>query len=221
MTRRCLLCLLIASCVFSQTPSQSTRDAYRAAYRAWREADPSIERDAATAGPGTIALRAARLAAAEARFAAERRKFLDGLYASSGETLSWLEDARSVEPPMTPSKATDDYLATADTAVRRSIETLAKDTDRGIQPLQQALDREQKVLADLTTAAEDERKAAETYSELAAATEQLILQGTVQDRILTAGIRQLLEETSSDAAAWSDYYRMLAAASPASPRDAH
>jgi hypothetical protein len=211
-----LVCLAILGTIgaFAQTTSQDTspsrRDAYRNAYRAWREADPSIERDAVTAGAGVVSLRAARLTGVQSQYAAQRGYFLEGLIATAGETLSWLEDARAVEPSMAPPKGLDDYLTTGDAAVRRGLETFAKDTDRGIKPLQQALQREQQALADLTTAVDAERKAAEAYVDAESGTEQTILQTTVEDRILVAAIRQTLDDTSQEAAAWADYYRKLA-----------
>ncbi|MGD1093349.1 MAG: hypothetical protein ABSB35_15335 [Bryobacteraceae bacterium] len=213
--------ILTALCAFSQAlapdPAQAARDAYRSAYRAWREADPSLEHDAATQG-SQLSLRAARLAEAQAKYAAARGYFLEGLIAGSGATLLWLEDARAVEPSMAPPKGLDDYLSAGDTAVHHSMDTFAKDNDRGLQPLRQALDRESKALADLTTAVEEERKTALAFRDEADATEQMILQATVEDRILVAGIRQTLDDTSHDADAWAQYYRTLATLAPPAPQ---
>lgn len=119
---------------------------------------------------------------------------------------------------MAPPKGLDDDLAAGDEAVRRTMAPFAKDTDRALQPLRQALEREQKALADLTNAVDVERKAAVAFRDEADATEQLILQTTVEDRILVAGIRQTLDDTSQNADAWSAYYRTLATPASLAPQ---
>src|SRR5580704_18948597 len=74
-----LLAVALALCLMAQ----SDRESYRAAYRAWREAEPTLESDAAKAGDA-LAPRTAHAASAEAKYSADRTAFLRGIEATYG-----------------------------------------------------------------------------------------------------------------------------------------
>jgi len=137
--------------------SQSGREAYRNAYRAWREADPSLERDAATGG-AQLGVRADRVAAEAAKYCEERRAFLDRFALDSEQKLAWLEIPTDA-PPVLP--AVGDYVSAQTAVVRRGIDKFAKDPDPGIQQVRNMLERENIALSVLSAAIAAREKAAE------------------------------------------------------------
>src|SRR5262245_32549744 len=72
--------------------AQSGRDAYRDAFKAWRQVDPGLERDAAT-NPN-LSARTGAAAAAAARYTAARSAYLRAKAAEANQSLEWLNNAR-------------------------------------------------------------------------------------------------------------------------------
>jgi hypothetical protein len=62
---------MVAGCALAQ----EGREAYREAFRSWRQADPGLERDAATAG-AALRARAEKVAQEATKDAAARKAFL-------------------------------------------------------------------------------------------------------------------------------------------------
>ena len=77
--------------------AQSTRDDYRAAYRAWREAEPNLEFDAATAGEA-LAPRASHAASEEAKYGAARSAYLRKVAEAYGSSALSLQAAVPIGP---------------------------------------------------------------------------------------------------------------------------
>ncbi len=75
--------------------AQRSRDDYRAAYRAWRQTDPTLEHEAA-AGGAPIAQRADRMAAEAAKSAAARKDYFDGLIHDEDQQVGWLESSTAI-----------------------------------------------------------------------------------------------------------------------------
>ena len=124
--------------------AQRSRDDYRAAYRAWRQADPNLEHEAA-AGGAPIAQRADRMAAEAAKSAAARKAFLEG--SAQGwkcNNVSWLENdggepQESTATSTAAARGGDSIARRKPRRVARTIDTFANDPDRGIQQLRQTL----------------------------------------------------------------------------------
>jgi hypothetical protein len=204
LKRASLVFLIAIMCL-----AQHSRDDYREAYRAWREADPNLERDAA-AGGDPIAQRADRMAAEAAKCAAARSAFLEGFAQDEAQQVAWLESADpGPQPPFKAAKS-DSLLVAADTAaVTRTIDTFATDPDRGIQQLRQALARERTALDALVLAIAERRKSADAESVAAQAIGQARTKALDQIRVMLEAAREGPTGAAREAAAWAEYYRKL------------
>ena len=112
-----LLCVAIGALAAS-------RDGYRSAYRVWRELDPALERDVATAGPG-VAARTTKMAAAAARYGSERGGFLKAI-AAEGEQGVMTALTTPAAPAMAEIPNSGSNRVTAQTAaVQRTIASFA------------------------------------------------------------------------------------------------
>ena len=187
--------------------AQRSRDDYRAAYRAWRETDSNLERDAA-AGGAPVAQRADRLAAEAAKFAAARKAFLEAEILDESQQVSWLDEAAPGQGPSAASTKSDAlFIASESVAVARTMETFANDPDKGIQQLRQALARERIALDALGPAIAQRKKAADTVSAATAAMEQARSKAVEQSHSLLEGLKDALADTSREGDAWAEYYR--------------
>src|SRR4051812_37138491 len=141
--------------------AQQERNAYRDAYRAWRTADPDLERDAATGG-ATIGARADKVAAQAAKYYAARKVFLDGLKAAEEKKAAAIapEPIRAAADPVPAN-----YAAAQSTTIAASIETIANDPDKAIQQLRQALEAEHTALTSLSAAANETLKGAQSAAQ--------------------------------------------------------
>src|SRR5271154_4647034 len=95
---------LVLFCAYVCTYGQVSRDAYRTAYKNWRQADPSLEHDAGAGGP-LLAERAERLAEQARNYGVERGAFLQQLADDTQHGLAWLD--------VPPSQASPDVSKTA------------------------------------------------------------------------------------------------------------
>lgn len=206
MKRVACLAIPLALCLLAQ-PS---RDAYRNAYRAWRQMDPTLEQDAAKGGAG-IDQRAQIVASAAAKYEAERTAFLQQRVADTGKTLSRLETAEPSDVPAASPKAQEEYVAADSVAVGRISSALANDPDKGMQPLRLALEREHVALAALDKALTERQRAADAARDATAVAEQARLKALAQFRQMEDGLKTTLQQTSQETALWSEYYRQLSA----------
>ncbi len=218
--KRVCLAMGLAVGVFAQpnpaqpNPAQSNRDAYRGVYRAWREADPNLEQDAG-AGGTAFGERAGRAAAQAAAYATERTAFLKQLAGENETGAAVLENATAIHPPSLSPDSFQRYVADESAATAHYIEIFAKDSDRGIQLLRQALDQERSALAALRAAIVERGKAAGVVQDAESVAEQVRREALEVRSDLVAGLKQAAEQTNGDAAAWVEYYRSLAAGAPA------
>lgn len=203
MRRAACLAIALATSAFAQ----SGRDAYRASYRNWREADPGIERDAAE-GSADVVDRAGRKAELAAKYGAERSDYLQQLTAGD-ENSKWFENAVPVDPPPSSVDGTP-YVAGETTLVSRTIETFANDPDQGIQKVRQMLERERAALTALNGAIGERQKAASAVRDAATAVEQIRAEALGKNRDLVVGLTQMAGQFHRESEAWAEYYRDLA-----------
>jgi hypothetical protein len=186
--------------------AQSGRDSYRNAYRAWREADPNLESDAATAG-APLGVRADRVAAEAAKYCDERRAFLDSFAQESEQKLAWLEIPTEAAPKIP--AAAGDYISGQTAAVRRAIDTLANDPDPGIQKVRKIMERENLALSALNAAIAARQKTAEQVDLAVGAMEPVRLKALELNRAFAAGTKLTGVAAAAEAPAWGEYYRKL------------
>ena len=193
--RRTLAILLVASAALAQQEARQS----------WRKTDPDLERDAATAG-ATLGARADKAAAEAAKYFAARKTSLDSL-------ASDIAGKASAIAPLTLSPVTspnlDSYLAGQNTVLGSSIDTIAKDPDRGIQQLRQALERERAAVAALSAGAKDTQKAREAVAQTASSAEEARLRTVELYRKLATSLQQSVQLTEQSGTAWAGYYRSL------------
>jgi hypothetical protein len=193
--RRAFTVLLLASAALAQQDARQN----------WRKTDPNLERDAATAG-ATLGARADKSAAEAAKYFPSRKTSLDTLAADAGQRASGLRPL-NLTPDTTPNM--DAYLSAQNTALGGSIEAIARDPDRGIQQLRQALEHERAAVAALSAAAKDVQKAREAVAQTASSAEQARLQTIDVYQKVAANLKQSAQLTENSATAWAGYYRLL------------
>jgi len=196
--------LIVAACALAQ----EGREAYQGAFRSWRQADPGLERDAATAG-AALEARAQKVAAEIAKYAAARKAFLD----SEQGTMD--ASGRSLEAVAAPSEAPESTrnselnVATASSAATSSIEAIGSDPDRGLQQLRQSIERERVALTVLSSAIRDRQTAIAAATRATEAAEQARMKVTDHYQSLATALQQASQETVRQGSAWADYYRTL------------
>jgi hypothetical protein len=209
-------------CALAQAP----RDAYRSAYRNWRQSDPNLERDAGAGGP-PVAQRAEQMAAQAQNYGVERGAYLQALADDTQRSLSWLESPAAAPLPDV-TKAAAARVTVEMAAVKRNIDTYANDPDAGIQRVRALLEREAEALAALNNSMLERQNMADAAKAATAAAS--IAQSTAleKDRELIAGLKLAPGDADRERAAWAEYYRIVADAArvpesvpaPASPTPA-
>lgn len=203
--RRALAVLLLASAALAQ---QEARES-------WRKTDPGLERDAATAG-ATLGSRADKVAAEAAKYFDTQKASLVSLAADTSQ-----KSAAVAPLPLTPdaSPNLDTYLARQNTVLSSSIDTTARDPDRGIQQLRQALQRERAAIAALATGAKDTQKTRDAVAQTASSAEEARQRTLEVYQKLATSLQESAQLTEQAGTAWAAYYRALsdAARSVAAP----
>lgn len=202
--KRAASILIVAACALAQ----EGREAYQEAFRSWRQADPGLERDAATAG-AALEARAVKVAAETTKYSAARKAFLDseqGTMDASGRSLEAVA-AASEAPEST--RNSELNLATASSAATSSIEAIGSDPDRGLQQLRQSIERERVALTVLSSAIRDRQTAIATATRATEAVEQARMKVADHYQSLATGLQEASQETVRQGSAWADYYRTL------------
>jgi hypothetical protein len=203
---RILMVAILIVAVFAL--AQEGREAYQEAFRSWRQVDPNLERDAATAG-AALGARAEKVSAEAAKYAAARKAFLDlqqGTMDASGRSLEAVA-APSEAPEST--RNSELNVATASSAASSSIEAIGSDPDRGLQQLRQSIERERVALTVLGNAIRDRQTAIATATRATEAVEQARVKVADHYQSLAMALQQAGQETSRQGSAWADYYRTL------------
>jgi len=189
--------------------AQQERDAFREAYRMWRQADPNLERDAATSGP-TVGARADKVAAGAAKYYAARKAYLDSQRVSAGQKAEAVEALPvAADFSMVPAS----YTMAQSTSIGNSIDAIAADPDRVIQRLRQSLERERTALAALNTALSDSQRGLDAIKRSSAAAEQARSKLMEHYQSLAGDLQQSATETTEVGTLWAGYYRTLSEAS--------
>lgn len=185
--------------------AQQEREAYRSAYQSWRQADPNLERDAASAGPA-LGARADKVAAEAAKYHAARKTYMDAQRTALEQKSSTI-DALPVAAdfPALPMN----FAAAQGAIVTASISTIAAEPDRVIQRLRQSLELERSALAALNTAMEDSQKSLEAVKRSSAATEQARAGLAERYKSLATDFQQDALQTGEAGNLWANYYRAL------------
>jgi hypothetical protein len=183
---------------------QPSRETYRDSYRAWRQTDTSLERDAATGG-GPIGARADLLASQAAKYGADRGAFLDEFARSSEQDLAWLATPVESGPMVAP--GVGEFVTGQAAAVRRNIDTFAKDSDPGIQQVRSMLERENNALSTLAGSAAQRQKAATEADIAAGLIEESRKKVLELNREFVANLKKAADETARETTAWAAYYR--------------
>lgn len=197
--------------------AQSARDAYRTAYREWRLADPTLEHDAGSRSD--LSARAALLAEDESKYASVYGTFLGTMAADETQKMAWLE-----APPDAPSaiisEAAATLIANENRAAKRSMDAFAGDADPGIRQLRSMLARESAAADALSAAMETRKQASEALTQASSAVAESQLK--VADRFhgIAAEGKQEVERENREAAAWSQYYSLLANGPAGTPSSA-
>ncbi|HWZ34327.1 MAG TPA: hypothetical protein VNX18_23475 [Bryobacteraceae bacterium] len=186
--------------------AQSSRDAYRSAYRAWRQADPNLERDAGTAP--TLVPRIATVAAQAARYGAARSSFLRQMTASEEQTFQGLDAPLPDLPDLT--RGVRENVTAESALVKHNLDTFSRDSDRAIQQLKLMLDRENLALTALSTAIAERQAAAEAAKSAIASAEQARAKALNIGRDLNGAMGPIADQADRETAAWAEYYRKLA-----------
>jgi hypothetical protein len=197
------VCCLI---VFAQT----SRDTYRSAYAAWRQADPNLERDSARNLPD-FAARVQKVAQASATYGQARSAFLR---ASAGHSLVALAQPFKPELELLPNRDLR-ALVTAETkVVEASIKRFENDRDPGIVQWRQALERERAALANLGTAINERQSATAKAAAPIAAVETARTEAASQYAQFDAALTQAAGIMDQETAGWTQYYQALAIVAP-------
>jgi len=189
--------------------AQHPRDEVQAAYRAWREADPNLEREAA-AGGAPIAQRADRLSAEAGKFAAARKALLESVAQDQAVQVSLL-DASPIAPESAAVSTVLDaqFIAAEDAHLTRMIRAFAGNRDKGIQRLKLALEKERTALNALSEAIAERQKSADGVQAASGAAEAARAKAMGEMRPMLDAANEAAGATSSEAAAWAEYYRKI------------
>jgi hypothetical protein len=203
-------------CLVALAFAQGARDAYRAAYQEWRQAEPALERDAGSGGD--LNARATRASQAQLNFAKAHRAFL-GAFASDEITkLAWLET-----PPDAPSAMISESAAAtitaANRALKRNMDIFANDPDPGIRELRSMLAHESAAANALAAAMDKRKQTAEAVKNANGTVAESQVKAADLFHAVEAGDKQGVEEGDREGTAWTQYYSLLVSGShaPAAP----
>ena len=194
-------------------PSPQGRDALQDAYRNWRQADPLLERDAASA-VATLGVRADKVSAEGAKYFAIRKAFLESLATDASRKASALE-AVTIAPDT--AGGIEAHLNAQRTIVESGIQTVARGTDRGIQQLLQAYERERSAINAISAGMKDSPKTQQALVEATTSAELKRAQTADIYQTLAASLEQSAQLADQSGAAWINYYRALSDAARSAP----
>ena len=202
--------LALGLVAFAQAPPNGN-DAQQEAHRHWRETDPNLERDAASAG-ATLGARADKVAAEAAKYFGLRKDYLEGRASEARRAAALLEPV-NVSADALPNL--DRFLSSQDTNLNSTIDTISRNPDRGIQQLRASLERERAAMAAIATALKDSQKSQEAAAQSGRASEEARAKVSGEYQKLSAGLRESEQLADKSGDAWAAYYRALSDAARA------
>lgn len=188
--------------------AQSNRDAYRAAYQSWREADPNLELDAGTAG-SALGARTDKAAVLASGYGAAHAAALRNLADRQAQNLQMLRANTEPLPDLAPPPDTIRFANREISAVSASASTFANDPDKAIQQLRQAFEREQAALEALKSVVVDRQQAEDKAVKAVSSVEIARSNAMEQYTFLTSALSQSADLMNQETAAWADYYPKL------------
>ncbi len=212
--RNAVIAAAVSLCAFAAV----SREAYRDAYKAWRQADPTLEREVAGAGPA-LAADIDRVANQAEKYASARSVFVSQSEAEQQRLLAFLQQ----EPPagLPGGSGASRIVGVEAAAVRHSLDVYGNDPDRGIQLARSLLNRENLALGALAGLLADAQKTADQARAAGESEQQARRRALALWRESSAIANQQIAEASQEGTAWADYYRMLSdavrGAAPAAP----
>jgi len=190
---------------------QTSREAYRQDYDAWREVHANLERDAGSGG-ATLIPQVDRAAARVAAFGTNRAAYAKAAAQTAAQQRQALQ-ATTTRPSANLAPATLSDLVKSDLqTVTKTITRFADDKDRGIQQLRQSLERERDALGALNDSIEARQKAVAATTAAASALEQVRVRAAETIGAETSALSQNSVQLEKETAAWAAYYEGLAKA---------
>lgn len=205
MTRQGALVLFLATLPLG---AQDDRSPYQEAFKAWQQADPTLERDAATGG-ATIGARADKAAAEAVKYHAARQAYMDSQRVNAEQKATAI-DALPVKAEF--DAASLNYTTVQIASVGTSMNAIAADPDRAIQRLRLALEQERAALTALNVALTDSQKNLDAMKRDSGAAEQARAKLMGHYKALAADLQQGATQTNAAGTAWAAYYRSLSEA---------
>ena len=192
--------------------AQSGRDAYRNAYRAWREADPNLESDAGKDGDA-LSARTSKAAELAGTYMTAHGTELRNMADQQEQNLEWLRSnvTRSL-PDLSPAGDTLRFVSRQANSTRATAAGFANDPDRAIQQLRQALQREQEALEGLRTAIMDRQETEDKGIRTVSSAELARVKAVEEFTFLTVPLSQTATLMTQEGSLWATYYPRLAAA---------
>ena len=201
--------------------AQSGRDAYRDAFKTWRQADPNLELDAATSPD--LSQRTGPAAAAAARYAVARAAYLRNSGAQASQSLQGLNTRLNPDADLAPAVDMQKLVAQFTSQVSMQISTYADEADPALQPVRQALTKERAALVALSGAISDRQKTVTNATGALLAVEQARERTAEPFQAMAGALQGAASGMDQEAMAWTEYYRLLAAgaAPPVAPATAN
>jgi hypothetical protein len=194
-------------------PSPPGRDELQDAYRNWRQTDLTLERDASSA-VATLGARADKVSAEGAKYFAIRKAYLQSLATDASRKASALE-AVNIAPDA--AGGIEAHLNAQRTIVESGIQTVARGTDRGIQQLLQAYERERAAINAISAAIKDNPRTQQALVEATTSAELKRAHTAEIYQTLSASLEQSAQLAEQSGAAWTSYYRALSSAARSAP----
>ena len=207
MKRHVVVLLGAASWVWPQPAAPPARDAQRAAYQSWRETDAALEKEAGEISQ--LPQRVGRSLEAAAKYAEARAAYVRSLTEESAEFLLWIQNSGAVELDLAPSAVLQSLVNLSTGSVERDIANYTGDSDRGIQQLRQALERERAALTALSTAIASRQKANDKAAQTLAATDGVRARALEQYQAFARGVAAQAAQAGRESSAWAAYYQAL------------
>jgi hypothetical protein len=190
--------------------AQSPRDAYRSAYAVWRQADPNLERDAASPQTG-FETRVQKVAEAAALYGKARVSFFQS---SAHHDLGPLAAPFKPEMELLPNRDLRAFVSSESKSVETNIKRFENDRDPGIVQWRQALERERAALTSLGTAIVERQSSTSKATAMLEAADASRAQAITALTQYDAGLTQAADLMGQESAAWAQYYRALSVAVP-------
>ena len=190
---------------------QTSREAYRQDYDAWREVHANLERDAGNGG-ATLIPQVDRAAARVAAFGTNRAAYAKAAAQTAAQQRQVLQAPTTRPSPDLAPPALAALVTGELQTVTKTIARFAEDRDRGIQQLRQSLERERDALAALNDAIQVRQKAVTTTTAAATALEQVRVRVAEITGPETSALSQNSVQLEKETAAWAAYYEGLAKA---------